>query len=74
MLTSLFPLRTPTRPRSCLSPQPAALATMSMTGRSKAKNQITYLAFQAVAKEKEIRERQARGILSRRETQAKYGF
>ena len=45
-----------------------------MTGRAKSKHQITWLAMHAVEKEKEIRERNARGMLTKRETQAKYGF
>ena len=54
--------------------QPASLMAVPMTGRAKSKHQITWLAMHAVEKEKEIRERNARGMLTKRETQAKYGF
>ena len=47
---------------------------MAIGSRQKSKHQITWLAMHAVQNERAMRERQQRGLLSKRETQGKYGF
>ena len=56
------------------SPQPGALKEMVIGARQKSKHQITWLAMHAVQNERSLRERQQRGMLTKKETQGKYGF
>jgi len=47
---------------------------MVIGARQKSKHQITWLAMHAVQNERSLRERQQRGMLTKKETQGKYGF